>query len=493
MGQGSVDLIIENGRLLDGSGNPWRYADVGVRDGIIVAVGDLEDVEAERRIDASGLYVAPGFIDVHSHAAGPLENPDLASAEPLLRQGITTIVGNPDGGGPVDLAAQGRRLETVHPGVNVALLAPHGSIRRKVMGIQDRAPSAPEMEQMKDLVEAAMKDGGWGLSSGLYYTPGRFAETEEVIDLARVAAAHGGLYTSHIRDEADYNIGLVAAVDEVIEISRQAGIPAVVTHVKALGPRVWGFSEAVVQRVESARSEGLEVWADQYPYQASATGLGAALLPGVNLETAQLSDEELRKIIGLNLQRRGGADRIQFRFSTSQPEIEGRTLAEVARGRSLAPDQTALDLLRGGGAGIVSFNMHPADVARFMSQEWVMTCSDGGLVPAGRGVPHPRNNGTFPRKIRRYVLENGVISLPFAIRSMTSLPASVFGFHDRGRLVPGMVADIVVFDLERLTDRATFQDPHQLSQGIVHVLLAGRLALDNESLTSQRLGSVLRK
>lgn len=500
-GQESYDLLIRGGRVLDGTGNPWYYADIAVQGDRIVAVGDLEGVSAERVVEADGRYVAPGFIDDHSHAGPGLETAELSEGLPQLAQGITTIFANPDGGGPVDLVAQRDRLEEHGLGVNVALMVPHGSVRREVLGMSDRTPSAEELERMRAMVRAGMEAGAFGLTTGLYSAPGTFASHDEVLALAEVAAAHGGAYKSHIRDESDYTVGLVAAVDEVIAVAEEAGMTGVVTHVKALGPRVWGYSAAVVERIERARERGVEVFADQYPYTASATSLASALVPGwaqegghealVDRIKDQDTREQLRSEMVENLERRAGAARIQFRRFEPDPSIEGRTLAEVASDAGRHPLDQALELLRQADPGIVSFNMDPDDVRRLMRQPWVMTCTDGGLVPMGEGVPHPRTYGAFPRKLRLYVGEEKVVGLEHAIRSMTSLPASVFRLEDRGVLRAGAVADLVVFDLARVRDVGTFEDPHHLAEGMDYVLVNGALAIDGGAPTGARSGSVL--
>lgn len=500
-GQQPYDLVIRGGRLLDGSGNPWYRADVAVSGGRIAAVGDLAGAAARRVIDATGLYVAPGFIDVHSHAGGGLTDPELAAARPQLAQGVTTVVINPDGGGSVDLAAQRTRLLAHGLGVNVAQLVPHGSVRRAVLGMDDRAPTAEELERMKALVRAGMDEGAFGLSSGLYYAPGSYAALDEVIALARIVAEYDGVYTSHIRDEADYNIGVVAAVDEVIRVAREARLPGIVTHIKVLGPRVWGLSETIVDRIEAARAEGVEVFADQYPYDASGTSIAGALVPrwaqagGREALLRRLDDPRerarLREAIAENLDRRGGAARLQFRRHRADPSVEGKSLAQVAEERGKHPIDVVLDMIAAGGAALVSFNMQDEDIERFMRRPWTMTSSDGGLVPMGLGVPHPRNYGAFPRKIRRYVLEKGVLDLPDAIRSMTSLPAAVFGLRDRGVVRPGAVADLVVFDLDRVRDTADYQDPHRLAEGMAYVLVNGVLVIDGGNFTGARPGRVL--
>ena len=501
--QESYDIIIRGGRLLDGTGNPWRLADVAINGDRIQAVGNLARATARKVIDAPGLYVAPGFIDPHSHSAEGLASPQLRGAHPLLAQGITTVVVNPDGGGPTDLRAQRQELAP-NLGLNVALMVPHGSVRRAVLGMEDRAPSAAELERMKALVRAGMEAGAYGLSSGPYYAPGSFAKTDELIELSKVAAEYGGLYSSHIRDESDYSIGLIAAVDEVIQIAREAKLPGIVTHVKTLGPRVWGFSQAIVERIERAREQGVQVFADQYPYEASQTGLGAALLPrwaeagGADAFEQRLADPatltRIKTEMVENLDRRGGADRIQIAAFERDPSVEGKTLQRIADERKVNPVDQALFMLRdGGNPRIVSFTISEQDIRTLMRQPWTMTSSDGGLVPMGSGVPHPRAYGTYPRKLRRYVVEQQTIDLAFAVRTMTTLPAAVFGIADRGQIREGMIADIVVFDLSRVRDRATYQEPHQLAEGIVHVLVNGRPAIDGERLMEERSGRVLER
>jgi N-acyl-D-amino-acid deacylase len=497
------DVLIRQGRVLDGSGNPWRALDLAIDGDRIVAIGDLAGASARLEIDAGGLYVAPGFIDVHSHAAPALATSELSGAVPLLAQGITTVVVNPDGGGPTDLATQREQLLAEGLGVNVALMVPHSAVRAAILGMEDRTPSGAELESMRALVRAGMEAGAFGLSSGPFYAPGSYSQTAELIELARVAAAGGGVYASHIRDEADYSIGVVAAVDEVIRIAEEAGLPGIVTHVKVLGPRVWGFANALVQRIERARALGVEVYADQYPYEASGTGIVGALIP----RWAQVDGREalLRRLaepaertrvraeVLENLDRRGGAERLLFGRYAPEPSIEGRTLASVAEERGVHPADLVLELLDGGDAGLISFNMTEQDIATFMRQPWTMTGSDGDLTTPGTGHPHPRWYGTFPRKIRRYVLEKGVIGLEDAVRSMTSLSAGVLGMADRGWLREGAAADVVVFDLDDLRDVATYEDPHRLSEGMVWVLVNGQAAVAKGEVTGALAGRVLRR
>ncbi len=495
------DVLIRGGRVLDGTGTPWYAADIGIRGPQIVAVGRLAGATAAQVVEAQGLFVAPGFIDGHSHAGPNLALPPTAAAVPLLTQGITTIFANPDGGGPTDLLAQGRALRSARPGVNVALLIGHNAVRMAVLGNQDREPSAEELGRMQAIVRRGFEAGAFGLSAGPFYTPGTFSKTEEHIALARVAAEFDGFYASHIRDESDYTVGVVAAVDEVIRVAREARLPGIVTHIKVLGPRVWGKSAEIIRNIAAARADGVEIFADQYPYEASSTGLTAALVPawaqegGAGALKARLQHPEVRPRIRremlVNLERRAGAANIQIRSHAANPTLEGKRLDAIARERMLEPVDAAIALIEAGGATIVSFNMQEQDIRAFMVQPWTMTASDGELVAMGEGVPHPRSYGPFPRKLRRYVVEEQVVSLEQAIHSMTGLPATVLRVRDRGLLRPGLAADVVVFDLATVRDRATYAAPHQLSEGVRHVFVNGRPALRDGTVTAERAGLVL--
>lgn len=505
--QASYDVLIQNGRVMDGTGNPWIRADVGIRDGAIAAVGRLTGATAPTVIDAGDRIVAPGFLDVHSHAAEGLTRPALRQGQPLIAQGVTTILANPDGGGPVDLAAQRQALASGGIGPNVALLIGHGRVRSSVMGGANRAPTPEELERMRGLVRAAMEQGAFGLSSGLFYTPGSYAKTEEVIELAKVAAQSGGLYTSHIRDEANYNIGVVAAVQEVIRIAEEAGTVGVVSHAKALGPDNWGLAHAITHRIDAARRRGVQVFADQYPYEASSTNLRAALLPdGVPVPSAQqMADvdaltgearavfERAERVATENLRRRGGPAAILIAHYRPDPALEGKSLEQIASARKRPPVRVALELIARQSPSIVSFNMSEDDIAEIMRQPYTMTSSDGGLVAMGEGKPHPRNYGAFARKLSHYVRERGTITLEHAIRSMTSLPAMVLRMKDRGVIREGAAADIVVFDPARIVERSTYTDPHQLAEGMAYVLVNGQFVISDGKFTAALPGMVLRR
>ncbi len=493
------DVLIRNGRVLDGSGNPWLIADIGIRNGRIVDIGRLGNAPASRVIDANGLTVSPGFIDAHSHASGGLSG-TLKDGRQLLAQGLTTVMLNPDGGGPIDLRAQRAGFEQQGVGVNVALYVPHGSIRREVIGMADRAPTADELAKMTALARHGMEAGGIGLSSGLYYAPGSYSKTEEVIALAKVAGEMGGVYESHIRDEADYSVGVVAAVQEVIRISEEGHLPGIVAHMKALGPGSWGLSMALVEKIKQARDRGVEVYADQYPYEASGTGIVGALIPrwaevggrAELLKRIQGPDHaRLAADIRRSFERRGGPEKLVISFYRTNPALEGQSLAQIANAMNKPAEEAVMDLLVKGDASLVSFNMAESDIELIMRQTFTMTCTDGDLVPFGEGKPHPRGNAAFARKIRVYVNERGVIDLPFAVRSMTSLPAAVFGLKDRGVLRVGAWADILVFDPAKVRDAATYLEPHQMSEGMEYVLVNGVIEKDGAAWTGKLGGRVV--
>jgi N-acyl-D-amino-acid deacylase len=498
----TYDVLIRGGRLVDGTGAPWRYADVAINGDRIVAVGPISaNATAHQVVDARGLYVSPGFVDGHSHAGPALAKRELAGAEPLLAQGITTVFINPDGGGPAELAAQVTAIKQAGPGVNAAPMIGHNAVRTAVVGLENRAPTAEELEKMRTLVRAAMQGGAFAFSSGPFYTPGNFSKTDELVALARVAAEFGGFYTSHVRDEGDYGIGLVAAVDEVITVAREAKLPGIVTHIKALGPHVWGVSAEVIKHIDAARTAGTEVWADQYPYEASSTGLGAALLPpwaqegGVGALRARLANPEQRAKIRAemvaNLERRAGPGAIMFRRFAPDPSIEGKRLNALALERRVEPVDLAIDLLKAGSPSIISFNMQDDDITAFMRQPWTMTASDGDLVEFGEGSAHPRSYGTFPRKLRIFALDRGVVSLERAVQSMTGMPAAVFHVRDRGEVRVGAFADLAIFDPAKLRETSTYSKPHALAEGMVRVFVNGQAAFVDGHLTAARAGRVL--
>lgn len=497
------DVLILDGMVFDGTGSHGRVTDIAISGERIVEVGDLpEGATAATIVDASGLIVSPGFIDPHSHAGPGIATPELATAKPILYQGITTIMINPDGGGPGELEKQIDAIRRNVPGVNVIPLIGHNAVRRQIMGDANRKASLDEIQSMKALVRNAMDLGAFGLSSGPFYIPGKYSTTTELAELAKVAAEYpGAFHTSHIRDESNYGIGVLGAIEELIEVSRKANIPGVITHMKMLGPGVWGKSREAVEIVNAARAEGLEIWADQYPYAASGSGLQPALVPawaqegGSQALARRLEDPEqralIRKEMAQNLVRRAGADAVMIRRFPPAPALEGQRLDEIARERLDDPLDVAIDMLIQGGAPIISFNMDEGDLEYLMKQPWMMTSTDGSLVAFGEGSEHPRAYGAFPRKFRRYVLDRQVISMEQAIHSSTGLPAKVFEIEDRGELRPGAFADVTIFDPDTFRDLATYQEPHAYSEGVEYVFVNGKLALADGEVTSERHGRIL--
>lgn len=497
------DVIIRGGTLIDGSGAPRRTGDVAIKGDRIAIVGDVPaTATAMRVVNAAGRIVAPGFIDPHSHAAPGIETAELADAKPILLQGITTVMINPDGGGPADLAPQIDRIRSHRPGVNVMPMIGHNGVRQAVMGLANRKPTPAEQARMEALVKAAMDLGTYGMSSGPFYVPGKYSETPEIIGLARVAARYPhAFHTSHIRDESSYDIGVIGAVRELIEVSRATGIIGVVTHMKMLGPSVWGKSAEAIAMIDKARAEGLSIWADQYPYAASGSGLQPSLVPGWAQEggasalAKRLANPEqrarIRQEMVVNLERRAGANAIMIRRYPPDPSLEGKRLDEIAKARLMDPLDVAIEMLGKGGAAIISFNMAERDLEALMQQPWTMTSTDGGLVKFGDANEHPRAYGAFPRKLRRYTLDKGVITLEQAIHSSSGLPAQVFAIPDRGLIKVGAYADVIVFDPATVTDTATYEQPHSYSKGIDDIFVNGKAAVIGGQLQPDRGGRIL--
>jgi N-acyl-D-aspartate/D-glutamate deacylase len=380
-------------------------------------------------------------------------------------------------------------------GTNAALLVGQGSARRQVMGMSDAAPTADQINQMKALVRQAMDEGALGLSTGLYYAPGSFSTTEEVIELAKVAAREGGIYDSHMRDESSYSIGLLGSIQETIRIGREAGLPVNISHIKALGTDVWGKSGEAIAIINKARAEGIKVTADQYPYTASGTGLTAALVPrwaeagGSREMFKRIDDPNVRvRLISemeANLRRRGGAESLLI-TSARDKYIVGKTLGQIARERGKSAVETAIEIIKAGAAGVASFNMDEKDIENFMRQEWVMTGSDGS-------GGHPRKYGTFPRKLREYVFKRKIITLPFAVRASSRLVAETFGIRERGLLKEGFYGDVIVFDEKTITDRATYEQPELFAAGIKYVIVNGKLAVEDGKYTGALAGQAIRR
>jgi N-acyl-D-amino-acid deacylase len=496
--QQTYDVLIHGGTIVDGTGSKGYQSNIGITDGKIVKIGKIKKSHGLQTIAAEGKYVVPGFIDMHTHCDN-IRSEKRKAALNYLTQGVTTVVSGNCGSGTYKVGEYFAQLEKQGIGVNVVHLVGQGAVRFAVLKNADREPTGEEMDRMRSLVDQAMKEGAVGLSTGLFYAPGSYAKTGEVTALCEVVKQHEGIYATHIRDESSYTIGLEASIKEAVEIGEKSGVPVQISHIKALGKPVWGKAEAVCQIIEDARSRGVTVYADQYPYKASSTGLVATVIPRwVQADGKlhqRLKDPELltriQKEMAENIERRGGADTLVLSSFPEKREWEGKSLQEISTLMETSAVDAAIELILMGGPGVISFNQSEKDVEYFMQKPYVMTGSDGSVQVPGDALPHPRNYGTFPRKIRAYVLEKGLLTMEQAIRSATGLPAEMLGFKDRGLIQEGYVADIVVFDPETLEDKATFDTPHQYSEGILYVLIRGVPVIKNGDFTGDLAGRPL--
>jgi N-acyl-D-amino-acid deacylase len=470
----TVDILLTGGQVFDGAGTPGRVADVGITRDLITFIGDAKasGLKVRRTISAAGLIVSPGFIDPHTHTLEDLSGPKPSNEDYLL-QGVTTVVTGNDGGGPIGIGKVFDQWKRQGIGTNAALYIGQGTVRQEVMGMTDAAPTPEQVEAMRRLVTQGMTEGALGLSSGLFYAPGSYAKTEEVVELAKAAAAQGGIYDTHMRDESSYTIGVMGAIRESIAIAKEAGIPLHISHIKVQGPSVWGRSDEAIQLIRAAQADGVQISADQYPYTGSGTSLTASLVPrwaqvGGNAQMlTRLSDPKLVSEMEKNLAIRGGAQLLLITTARDKKLI-GSTLEQLAKQRNESPVAVAIAIIRDGGAGVASLNIQESDIENFMKQDFVVTGSDGS---AG----HPRKYGTFPRKLRIYVREKGLITLPFFIQHSSALTAQQLHIDRRGLLKEGYFADV-----SRLRLRG--------HNGQVHLRAPGSLFRGNEIRLSERSG-----
>jgi N-acyl-D-amino-acid deacylase len=473
-------VVLKGGTLIDGTGAPARRADVALKDDRIVAVGEFAIEPAAKFIDVSSLCVAPGFIDLHNHSDSEMTNPDTRLNFNYLTQGVTTIVTGNCGKGALNVVKYLATIDAQGAGTNVVHLVPHGTLRAAVMGNADRAPSASELDKMKRLLGAGLEAGAWGFSTGLIYVPSRYADRAELIELAKVARRHGGIYATHMRGEG---LRLLESIDESIAIGQGSGVPVHISHLKATGKAAWGLVDAALRRIAEARKAGQVVTADQYPYVASSTSLAAMVVPhwaiqGSAQDFARIAADPvrgaaLRREIQQDLDERDGGASVRIARYSPVPEWAGLDLVTIAQREKTSPLEIVLDIQRHGGAQAISFGMCEPDVRAVMRSDFVATASDGGAHLAGRGDrPHPRSYGTFPRKIR-YALDQKVLSLEAAIRSCSGWPAEILGLPDRGKIRPGAIADIVVFDPKTFRDAATFDEPTRYAPGVMYLFVNG--------------------
>jgi N-acyl-D-amino-acid deacylase len=500
--QERADLIIKNGRILDGTGNSWYRADLAIRDGKILRIGKLDKMTASRVIDAGNRIISPGFIDVHTH----IEDDEFAhpTADNFIYDGVTSVVTGNCGGSNLDIKKYLWQIDSLKPSINVATLIGHNTVRRAVMGTQNRAPSEEELKKMETLVEEAMKNGAVGLSTGLIYIPGTYSETPEIIRLAKVVSTYNGLYATHMRNESD---SVEYAIAEALNIGREAKLPVEISHFKVGGQQNWGKSKQTLAMIEKARQEGLEVTIDQYPYTASSTSI-QSMLPdeimsdGKDSITARLNRPEIREYVINSLLKNLKKRKLKhFSYAvvanhSADTSYNGKTIEEIniMKGRKHKAKEEALtiiDLVLAGGAQGVFHGMNEDDVKRIMKYPFNMFASDASIRIFGKGVPHPRGYGTNGRVLAKYVREEKVISLEEAIRRMTSLPAQKFGLKDRGLIKEGMAADILVFDENAVQDQSRFDKPHAYTKGMEYVIVNGKLVVENGVHLGTRSGKAL--
>ena len=536
--QGPFDILIKGGHVIDGTGNPWFSADVGIRGAKIVAVGKLTEATGTRTIDARGKLITPGFIDLHSHASAGLASEDVRRrrAPNVVTQGVTTVVLNPDGGGPLSMGGQKATLERLGIGLNAILMVPHNTVRREVLGENYMRKATPaEIRQMQALVRQGMEEGAYGLTAGLEYVPGLWSDTDEVVGLVEEIVPYDGLYTAHARagaasprwwrpslDVPADKVSFLDAVQETCEIGERTGAKVSVSHIQARGANQWGTSGPAISMIDRARGRGVRIFADKYPYNTSGSDGNTVILPGWALGQERWAGgaywggsvpdyrEALRKTLAdpaaadalwtdmsYELMFRGGPENIVV-FDHPDPSYVGKSLAELAEARGETPVEVAINLAlegypdRPGGARLRSFSFSEEDVEAFSAAPWVAISTDAGVaLPEDGPTTHARYYGSYPRQIRRYVLERGVTSLEFAVRAGTSLPAQMLGLRNRGLIREGQWADIVVMDLARVRDRATFTEPHQLSEGMEYVLVNGEFVVDGEGNITGALPGVV--
>jgi dihydroorotase/N-acyl-D-amino-acid deacylase len=500
----TYDVVLRGGRVIDGTASPWYRADIAIKGDTIVRIAPAIVEPAARVIDLNGLVVAPGFIDIHTHARrGIFEVP---TADNYIRQGVTTLIEGPDGGSPVPLRPFLDKVSGTRISPNFATFIGQGSVRSEVMGEVDRTATAEEVEHMRTLVRQGMEDGALGLSSGLFYVPGTFTPTAEVVELAKVAGRMGGIYISHMRNEAR---GVLDSVKETITIGEQGGLPTQVTHHKVVGKKYWGQSVQTLQLIDDARARGVDATIDQYPYTASATSIGAALLPawaqegGRDSTLARLKDPAARaKIKGESVaiirDERGGGDPRNVVASSCgfDPSLAGKNLAEITEKRGVPVTlenaaETAMWIVEQGGCQGIFHAISEEDLQRILVHPATMVGSDGEIPIFGRNHPHPRSYGTFVRVLGVYVREKKLLPLERAVQKMSAFPAQRLGLADRGVIRQGMKADVAIFDPATVRDTATFEKPHSYAEGVHYVLVNGQVVFENGKMTDARPGRIL--
>lgn len=495
-----ADVLLKGGMIHDGRGNPAFVGDVAIRDNKIIGVGEMKLDRANRVIDCTGLFITPGFIDLHTHSDEQVVSTNLRGCVNYLLQGCTTSVTGNCGSGPIDVDAYYKKIDESGAGTNVAHLIPQGSLRERVVGLIDRRATDEELRAMRNMVDQGMREGAWGISSGLIYVPSNYANTAELSDLAKAVGEHHGIYASHIRGEGRE---LLTAVDEAIQIGKAGNCAVHVSHFKASGMTNWGTIRQAAEQIEQARGSGQVVTADQYPYTASSTSLQATLFPtwarsgGTKGLIERLNDPVITVKVRADVQKsldstRGGETVVIARFAANQSWV-GKNVLQLAQETGKSAFEVACDIVKQGDAGVINFSMSEDDVRWAMQRPWVATASDGRSYLPGPDKPHPRSYGTFARKIGHYALAENVIPVEAAIRSCSGLPADIIGFRDRGYLTVGYLADVVVLDPKTYVDVATYENPHRYAAGVRYVFVNGVPAVHEGQYNGAMAGKALRK
>lgn len=492
-----LDLLIRNAKVYDGTGNPWFVGDVGVKERRISAIGHVAE-KAGRVIAGRGLALCPGFIDVHTHSDGIVERP---SADNVLRQGVTTVVSGNCGGSKVPIGPWLDRVEAARPGINYATLVGHGSIRTRVMGSAQRKPTKPELVAMRGLAGEAMREGAVGISTGLFYVPGSYADVGEIVEVSKAIGDAGGVYATHARSAGG---GVFDAIEEAAAIGARAGVGVQVSHLKVLhrrGHTRRDRAEEVIAAIGRHRDDGVDLTYDVYPYAASCTSLSAVVVPPWVSKDGKLKERlqdaairrQIRDDVSGRIAWMGGAEKIAIIRFGPDKSLEGQSLGDIARQRKQNVVTAAMDLIVEGSPGCIFHSFRPEDVDQFICSPYSVIASDGGVVLSRKSPVHPRHYGTFPRVLGDYARDRRLLSLEDAVRKMTSLPARKFGLTDRGLVAVGMKADLVLFDPQTVADRATFDESHTFPDGIKRVIVNGHVAWNGRSVSRQRAGEVVRK
>lgn len=493
----AVDILIINGTVYNGIDSKASKSTIGIKDDKIIYVRSEEskEIKATTTIDANGLIVSPGFIDPHTHADRDLKESKSSHNKPFLFQGVTTVVAGNDGDSFYPFSEYKEKYESHGIGTNVVALVGHGTIRKIVMGSSDRKASTEDIQRMKDLIKQEMLSGAFGMSTGLFYAPGSYSDTQEVIALAKTVADYDGIYDSHLRDESSYTVGLIPAIEEAIEIGKQAKLPIHISHIKCLGVDVWKQSDSIIELIENARKMGVEVTANQYPYDASATGLKAAVVPrwaesgGKDSLFIRYEDVKYKQRIleetNENITRRGGPDKLLI-VKAEDTSFVGKNLLEISKTLNVKPEEAVFTVLKTGYVRIASFNMLPYDIQNFMKQNWVVTGSDGN-------TGHPRKYGSFPRKYDKYVVKDSVLDLASFINGSTSITADILNIPKRGKIEEGFYADIIIFNPSTFKDKANYNDAFQLAEGLEYSIINGKLSINKGKYANTLNGQVLLK